>query len=87
MLYIICNNKIFKINFFFFFVVRYFSKQEYENQNMNDEYSYVRGRQTADSSYARITDWDINDSIIPRVNLHLLSYNLKNSSAFKSSSR
>ncbi|XP_016658333.1 transcription factor glial cells missing-like isoform X1 [Acyrthosiphon pisum] len=42
-------------------------KQEYENQSMSNEYSYSRGRPPAES-ISRIADWDINDSIIPRVN-------------------
>ncbi|XP_060847655.1 transcription factor glial cells missing-like isoform X2 [Rhopalosiphum padi] len=41
-------------------------KQEYENQSMSNEYSYSRGRPPAES-ISRIADWDINDSIIPRV--------------------
>jgi len=49
------------------FYLWYFSKQEYENQSMSNEYSYSRGRPPAES-ISRIADWDINDSIIPRVN-------------------
>ncbi|XP_025408831.1 transcription factor glial cells missing 2-like [Sipha flava] len=41
-------------------------KPEYENQNMCDEFSYSRGRPPTES-ISRIADWDINDSIIPRV--------------------
>lgn len=36
-----------------------------ENVQSN-EYSYSRGRPPTESS-ARMADWDINDSIIPRV--------------------
>jgi len=35
---------------------------------MSNDYSYSRGRPPAES-ISRIADWDINDSIIPRVNL------------------
>jgi hypothetical protein len=48
----------------------YFSKPEYENQNMCDEFSYSRGRPPTES-ISRIADWDINDSIIPRVNFYI----------------
>lgn len=41
---------------------------------MSNEYSYSRGRPPAES-ISRIADWDINDSIIPRVNLDLKVYN------------
>ncbi|XP_050531130.1 transcription factor glial cells missing 2-like isoform X2 [Daktulosphaira vitifoliae] len=41
-------------------------KQEYEDLSMSNEYSYSRGRPPTDS-LNRIADWDINDSIIPKV--------------------
>lgn len=45
-----------------------FSKQEYERQNMTDEYKYPCVRSLAESvSLSRTTNWDINDSIIPKV--------------------
>lgn len=37
---------------------------------MSDEFSYSRGRPPTES-ISRIADWDINDSIIPRVNLYI----------------
>jgi len=37
----------------------------------NNDYSYSRGRPPTDT-ISRITDWDINDSIIPRVSVLLL---------------
>jgi len=40
---------------------------------MNDEYNYSRGRPPVESiSLSRIADWDINDSIIPRVSFAFL---------------
>lgn len=52
-----------------------FSKQEYDNQSMSNEYSYSRGRPPAESAIAGIAaDWDINDSIIPRVNIIISNY-------------
>lgn len=38
---------------------------------MSNEYSYSRGRPPAES-ISRIADWDINDSIIPRVNFDII---------------
>lgn len=40
---------------------------------MSNEYSYSRGRPPAES-ISRIADWDINDSIIPRVNFDLYMF-------------
>lgn len=37
---------------------------------MSNEYSYSRGRPPTES-ISRIADWDINDSIIPRVNFDI----------------
>lgn len=60
----------------------YFSKQEYEDQSMSNEYSYSRGRPPAES-ISRIADWDINDSIIPRVNFeYIYIYMLSNNFTF-----
>ncbi|XP_050430978.1 uncharacterized protein LOC126839626 [Adelges cooleyi] len=41
------------------------SKQEYDDHSMSNECSYSRGRPPTES-ITRITDWDINDSIIPK---------------------
>lgn len=61
----LCNCKIVIL-----FIFYRFSKQEYDNQSMSNEYGYSRGRPPAESTMSRIAaDWDINDSIIPRVNI------------------
>lgn len=55
------------------FFCYYFSKQEYEIQSMTDEYKYSRLRHSAETfPVSRITNWDINDSIIPKVKFDLL---------------
>jgi len=52
---------------------------------MSNEYSYSRGRPPAEN-ISRIADWDINDSIIPRVNfdnLHFFSVVISKNNALR----